>query len=795
MAKKSSIRLAKLSIGLSAAITAPTCAAQGAPSEHGTLEDIVVTARRVTERLQDTPLSVSAVTGDTLAKQAITNIAQLNNIAPNLSVQAFPGDRTAPMFNIRGQITTNSNIAIDPAVSVYVDNVYVARTAGNITNLVDVDRVEVLRGPQGTLFGRNSTGGAVSLISKQPTDRLEGTAQIRAGNYGLIEETGVVNVPLGMDGVAVRLVAQNSKRDGYDRGYNRIELNDDHSLFLRGILRVAPAGSRLTATVSADYTRFHGTAQPTKFIFANPVGLPGPLSSSTRKLVALCGAPLLPSGCPAVPVGLTLDSFTLGSVHQTGTAAPTGPLAKYPLFASLFSRSKVWGASINLQYELGSATLKSITAWRHLDRQQSNDLDGTPYTILASAQDSHQSQFTEELQAYGSALSDRLKYTLGGFYFVEHGLENSATANVVPLAGAAASISNVNGTAANKSYALYGQLNYKLTDQLTLTVGSRHTWEKRGIVVLRTNQNIITGTETCLFDASVPLDSGVFCRASPKASFHYWSYTAGLDYKITPDVMVYFRTDRASRAGGFNRGPTNIAGFLPYRPERVTNYELGVKADLLDRHLRANISLFQENMKDIQRNVTQAITLPSGLPATITQTINAARGRVRGAEFELTARPNERLTLNGSLGLLKTEYLSFVDLNTSVTPAVLVDRSSEQFPLTPKVSYTLGATYNVPFHGGSTDISTDWSYTGRTISSASFPVSPFSAIPGYGLLGARIKTQLDNGIFFTVWGTNLLDKEYLLRTLDQTTNGLGFISGIPGPPRTFGITMGANFGG
>ena len=764
---------------------APARAQSTEAADPGQIEDIVVTARRVDERLQDTPLSVSAVTAGSLERRAITNVTQLGSIAPNLSMTTYPGDRTSPQFAIRGQISSFSSPAFDPAVSLYTDDVYVARSSGNVTNLVDIERVEVLRGPQGTLFGRNSTGGAISIITKKPTDQLEGMLRVRGGNYGLIETTGVLNLPFAEDGVGIRVAAQHVSRDGYDEGYNGNRLNDDHSTYIRGIFRFAPSGSRFSATLSADYTRFRSAGQGVKLIKASP-------TSTSRTLVTRCTTGLITvPGCPPTAVGDTLENYIGGSIHRSGALAPQAPFASSDRrYDDLFSNVDAWGVASVLSYDLGAATVKSITSWRGVDRDQSADYDGTPYSILDSSQVASQHQFSEEIQVSGKAINHRLKYTLGGYYFTETASEASSTINLFPLA---TGINHNDGPAFNKSHALYGQLSFSLTDRLNATVGARHTWERRAMTLQRFAENAYTGVESCAFDASIVLDQGAFCQTKVSAKFHYWSYTAGVDYKITPLIMVYLRTDRASRSGGFNRGPTNAAGLAPFRPERVTNYEAGAKADLFDRRLRANLSIFRMDMKDIQRNVTQIITLPNGVPTAVAATINAARGKVEGAELELSARPTNRLTLNGSIGLIKTRYFEFDDVNTSVSPPVPISRTGEDFPLTPKRTYAVGGAYEVPLKGGRIELSADWHYTAKTLAAASYPSSPFGTIPGYGLLDGQIKIELDNGLSFAIWGSNILNKEYFARTLDVGATALGFVSGFPGAPRTYGGTVTRKF--
>ena len=790
-----------LSVLCGLAVLAPFGAApalaQGAAVDGAQVEDIIVTARRFDEKLQDTPVSVSAVTGNMLARQSITNVTQLGSIAPNLSMTTFPGDRTVPVFNIRGQVNTNSSIGIDPAVSLYADDVYIARTAGNVTSLVDIDRVEVLRGPQGTLFGRNSTGGAIAIHTKQPVlDRIEGSAEIRVGNYDLREVTGVLNVPLVQDAIAVRIVGRRSERDGYFRDYYGNDLDFDHSTYLRGAVRLAPAGQPWNLTLAGDYTLFKGGGQPAKLLYANPAGLAAPLTNFSRSVVAGCSnGTFTASGCPTgVAANDTLENYIGGPFRDTGVAGVSAAFGIPGRFEDMFAYVKTYGFSANAEYDLGAVTLKSVTAWRKMQRNQSSDIDGTPYGILHGAQTQGQHQFSEELQMLGRVFDDRLTWTAGLFYFDEKAREDSSTLTLLPLSGLASPIGGNFGPARNRSYAIYGQATYKLTDRLNVTAGLRNTWEKRSLANSRFNENVYTGVRSCLYDASVVLDPGVFCLASREKKFNYLSYTAGLDFKPTDAIMAYIRTDRASRAGGFNRGPTNEAGLRAFLPERVTNYEAGVKADLFDRRLRANLAVFYSDLRNLQRNVNSTVTLPNGTQTTFTQTINAAKGDLKGLELELTARVTPRLTLDGSVGLLDASYKSFFDIDNTVRPVRVVSRAGEPFPLTPKRTFSLGGNYAVPLAGGKLDFSLDYDYRTKTVSSAGYPVSTQAVIPGYGVLNGQIKLTLENGIEASLWSHNLANKHYYDRTLDTTQSALGLVVGYPGAPRTFGATLGYKFG-
>ena len=452
-----------------------------------------------------------------------------------------------------------------------------------------------------------------------------------------------------------------------------------------------------------------------------------------------------------------------------------------------FSELTSQGVSGTLNVDLGWAQFTSITAWRELESTGFNDLDGLPYRILNSNYVNDQSQFSQELQLSGG--DGALKWIGGLFYFDEEGdeLTRSKTMFGALFFGDPDLVNRNDGTANNTSYAAYGQLYYDVTDRLRVTGGLRYTQDDRE-VELRNKSN--EALDVC----SIPVadrNDGVTCRQNESVDYDYVSYLFGIDYQLNDQVFLYAKTSRAYLAGGWNMRNGSAPSF---KPEEVSDVELGAKADWLDKRLRTNVALFYAEQADVQRTSTGII--PSTGQAT-SFIRNAAEATVSGLEFELTALPWDGMEARFTLGLLDAEYDKFVD-------AAGLDRSGETSPQSPEYNYSISLTQQLSTGFGDVILHADYAYVDDYVlwqGTAPTPATEalfargrrLSEAGGYGLLNAKASVQVGDQWEFSVWGRNLTDEEYYSRTQADFLTSFGYAGAYPGDPRTYGVTVALQF--
>jgi iron complex outermembrane receptor protein len=759
----------------------------GEPADNAqgdTIQEITVTARRISERLQSTPVAVTAVTSESLDKAQITNIDQLQRLAPGLVIQPTTSQAGSASLSMRGQSSTDALLANDQAIGVYLDGVYMARSSGALLNMIDMERVEVLRGPQGTLFGRNTTGGAINLIAKKPTGELEGMVRLRYGNYDTREAVGMLNVPLVGDQLAIRAVYQHSQHDGYGHdGISGNRIGFDNTDMVRASLLIAPSDQPFRVLVQADYTdrRTGGEIVGLKSFTPNP---------TLNALIALCSGPAADPRCPVkTPAGDTLARYATDVIGKGDF------YTSYSYTPLQFGNVKSGGVSGTLEIELGeNVDLKSITAYRGVKSGSLNPFSGSPYLLTGpllppvEGNFINQRQFSEELQLTGKAFADKLDWIVGAFYFREHGYDHSRSRSLYPLSTA---LNYLDANVRHKSYAVYGQATYHLTSAIRVTGGLRYTEDQRRAVRFnRSERPATSGVFVCTL-APATIDAGSTCQATNNATFDYLSYTAGIDWQIDNDAFVYAKTSRAFRSGGFNTRAVLGGLAAGFGPERVTDYEVGAKLDLLGRKLRFNVAAYMSEYNDIQRGIP--ILTPGSL-VLASGTQNAAKGKIHGIETELTVLPFRGFQLGISSSYLHTKYTDFT-IPTSATTTT--DVSATPFPFAPKFSYTLTADYTVPVGAAEVSFHADYSHRTATFTQTFPYIGPglFGAthpdvgrMPGYGLLNGQVAASfLDNKVEVAFYGRNILKKKYYSRLLSLEDTALGTTSYLPGEPRTYGV--------
>jgi iron complex outermembrane receptor protein len=763
--------------------------AQQAPAElpaasHPELAEIVVTARRIEERLQDIPVAVTAVTQAQLDNAGIRTVADLPLLTPGLQTGASPYDTTNVVFKIRGQ--SQSAGQLEDSVGVYVDGVYYPKTFGLGGALFDLERIEVLKGPQGTLYGKNTSGGAVSIITRKPElNDTGGFLDVQGGFYDphsspAATGKGAVNIPLVQDKLALRIAGSYDYSDGYGRnGNDRHLLNRDDG-YLRAALRYDPVDS-LSMLLSADYARFRNNGVLFRVVEATPG-----VASLEANLAAGQGPQFGGVGLAAVGADLRTPSYYQGS--ETG-----------PSYDSI----NHYGTSLTVNYDISGAThLKSISAFRRLERLSAGDQDGSQYPIFETTTGERSNFFSQEVDLDGKVLNSNLDYLTGLYYSHFKNTQVNPTGNLIlpiltadPALGPSRNVyDNVDTTT---SYGAFAHGVYHFTEQFNVTGGLRYSLDQRKFIDQSYSYFLSNGQRTCNFAAygatlannclldfsklgTNPGPVGPGNPALGSLSDGDVSYEFALTYLPTRNMTVYATTRR-----GFRSGDWNPVGAVPnkFKPEIATDFEVGVKSMLLDRTLTMNIAAYQTNYSDIQKT---EVTAPG-----ITQIQNAAKATIRGVELELLAQPLEYLQLGANYTYTHARYKSYEDGGK--------DYSSEPFDVSPNV-VTLNGQLTIPVRPEadlvlSADVA---AYEKRYFSQSShllnISTDPVLVQSGYTVVNGRIAYRMKSAnAEVAFFGRNLLNKSYYVDGTELRAAGL--VINFPGEPRFLGIELVKRFGG
>jgi len=745
-----------------ACVAAPAFAQSGDPAIEsagpgsGLGAEIIVTARKTTETLQSTPIAVSAFSGEMLEDASIENIEDITQMTPSFQAAPAPNNSGTPLISIRGLLSNEFTANFDPSVGVYLDGVYAGTTIGGlINNFVDVDRVEILRGPQGTLYGRNSTGGAYNVYTKSPSDQVEGEVGTRFGNFDREELWGVLNLPVA-DVAAVRVVGSFIDNDGY--GFdtrNDRPVADLNSKMLRGALKLTP-GSNTEIIIRADWQKARSNGPLMKLAALRP-------GSTAHRELAL--------ELYGVENETTLaDALAYQQAHADGDPFETAYVQPTN------DTNEIWGVSGTITHALGSFELKSITAYRDT-KASSNAMRSPLAQVTFNEQFNGADQFTQELQLTGDLLDDRLRLVTGLYYFEQSGYETS-NFNQVPNLGFVP-VLYYDFDSKTKSYAAYGQATFSVTDTVDVTGGLRYTKEKKRVITR--NRNLTTG-ECVLPPILVP---GPVCELDRGLTFSDVAYTFSIDWQAAPRVLLYGRTSNGFKSGGLpHRVSLDPQTSDPFLPEDVTDYELGLKSTFLDNRLRLNLAAYYTDYTNIQRTVLTPGFSPGSPPTTATK--NAASAKIKGVEAELSAAPVDNLVLTGTMAYIDAHYSEFLSLG--------VDQSDQLFQNIPEWTYSLSAAYTVPLDVGDLKGQVNWYWRDRAdMFPAGGDLRPERIQEAYGLLSARLALELhEPDITIALWGKNLTDEVYFNAAFDNYATA-GTVNQYIAEPRTYGVEASFKF--
>lgn len=736
-------------IVLAAPAIAQEAPAEPAASENG-VDDIVVTARRRAESIQSVPIAMTALSGEALEERGVVSLGEIGRSAPNVTFdggQGVTGGSSSASVYIRGIGQNESSPTADPGVGVYVDGVYLGRSVGSLLDVLDLQRVEVLRGPQGTLFGKNTIGGAVALYSVQPEPEFHGSITGELGRFNERNVRGMLNVPLA-EGLAARVNLSYRKRDGYGRSLiTGQDFGDIDSFAGRGSLKWSSSNFRFLLQV--DGTRQRQNGQFLKTVTINPV-----LPAVTQTFNALVA-----SRTPFV----AYDRRWLTSSPYTNNA---GDLLR--------SNMDVIGGSATAEWDLDdNITATSITAYRKLDTDIAVDADNSPLRLAVQSFKDRQTQFSQELRLDGKSLGNSLNWTIGGYYFKEDIQDFARVGLVLGLYQATGNAATDRNTylefhPVNETFAVYGQATLSVTPELSFTAGARYN---------RDNKVIDAFTYT-------PDSNGVGIPRGTRVTQGWNSFTPrlGIEFQARQNLLLYASYAKGFKSGGVNYQVGTPSDFLPYDPETAGTYEAGFKSDLLDRTLRFNGAIFQTDYRDFQLRY-RAGAGQFACPATAAAcsiVVNAAAVRIRGVEFEATARPVPEFEVNAVLGYTQNKFVE-------IDPLLLagnVANFGTQLPKTPEWTWAVGAQYEASLgQAGSLILRGDYSY--RSADFQEISNSAFLKQKGYGLLSARLAYRLPiDGIEVAISGKNLTNEAYFTSG-SFTYTALGYVDAAMAAPRTW----------
>jgi iron complex outermembrane receptor protein len=716
------------------------------------LEEITVTARRRAEALEKTPIAISAYTAADIESRSLNNLAQISASTPSLVIAPAPqaGNPNAYSVFLRGVGQLDFTLFTDPGVGIYIDGVYIARSIGSMLDFLDIQRVEVLRGPQGTLFGRNTIGGAISVITAPPNNQLGGSATLTTGRFDRKQFQGTVNLPV-TDTLFAKLSGYALDRDGYvKRIQSGQDVGNDHALAGRAELRWEPAAN-FNAELAIDGTRRR--EHPGALVLVAGAGFG--FSATGRRFTS-------PQNNPVTAFNRKLGGVCLTNPDSSaacfGAAWATGdPFATNDTYGRE-NNLGTWGSSLTLSWNADPISVKSITAYRGMTSSSVRDTDHTPLQFVQLSFADQQRQFSQELQFSGTQLEDRLKWLLGLYYFRESGTEVYDNFNSVSFDGVA------NVSAVNTNYAAFSENTFDLTRRLHLTAGLRWTHEEKQFQVFYPVTQDFNGP------APPALGSLLVGDDSHKMqTFHKTTPRATIAFDVAEGLMAYATYSEGFKSGGFNGRYTGpVPAPIPFGPESLKQYEAGLKYQA--ERIRVNLAAFHSNYSDIQISYrpdpTQILTVIG----------NAAAAKIDGVELETSLVPVRNLRLEAGGSYLNARY-------TKISPGLAPSGVSLGTPFveTPKFSGNVSATYEIGLgEAGALSPRADYSYRSREAldNTNSLPIRQAAL----GLLNASLSWSDPGDVWrVSVGGTNLTDRIYLVSGAFNGAAGLA--EGTYGRPR------------
>ncbi|WP_317930539.1 TonB-dependent receptor [Halioxenophilus sp. WMMB6] len=735
------------------------------------LEEIVVTVRKVQENLQDTPVAVSAFSEAAMERRMLVTTEDLSRVTPNLQFKSYSplsGNSSAAQVFIRGIGQSDASGGVDPGVGLYIDGVYMGRSVGGVMDFRDIANVQILRGPQGTLFGRNTIGGAVILTTQKPGDEFSGKVKVGVGDEGLFETFAALDLPI-TDTVAARLSIGARQRDGYvERIYDGLDLGNEDSYTVNGSL-FWNATDEITVALRADYTEEDENGSP--FVFA-----------AINENAAFPAYQSVTAGCP----GATFPppSVPSGVVDQRCANNATWDLGEYTNGGNTKAESNTenQGFSVTVDWQANEAlALKYIGADRKLDWFGSRDADNTYLTILSTQYDSTADQTSHEIQATYQVAS--LNAVAGIFSFDEDIRDfllvpfgpPGVPAGIVPVDYQLANLEN-------ESIAYYTNWTFDLSETWSLSAGARYTEEDKSMRLIATSAGVVPlpVPETLSFDTPAPPYN---VPVGPhKQNFDATTFSLSTQYRFNENLMTYLSWSEGFKSGGFNQrynAPPPGGDPVGFDSEEATTYELGIKADVGD-NLRVNAALFKTDYENMQ------LTYRVGIVPIL---FNAGESSISGAEVEFTYAPGEALIIEGSLGYLDDE----IDSVSEIPGAEATLGPESDLPFTPEISASLGASYSVYFSGFELTPRLDLAYTSSQYFDAA-NTEEVAQTDGETVTNLSFRFADAADSWSLVAGVeNLTDETYAIAGNSSLSTGSGYAEVIYSRPRSYYLSVSYNF--
>lgn len=746
-----------LAIGLACA--AGLINASHAQNRQKALDEILVTARKVEENLQETPIAITVLTGDELRDRQVFSTDALTQNVPNLQFGGnapLAGNNSSSQVFIRGIGQTDPTSTVDPGVGMYIDDVYIGNAVGGSMALRDIASVQVLRGPQGTLFGRNTIGGAIVLTTTDPGPEFAGTVRAGGGSDSLIDGFLALDIPFS-ETFLTRFSFGSRMQDGYVTRTDGTDLGDTDTYTALAKFVWTPH-DRMTARLGFDYTKSDENGSPLVFATMNEAATFPRVSS-------------FEAGCPgmtsfATPVPMLQDDRCANDFQGRGPYSNNGTL---PLESTLENS----GVSLNLSFGLNDVlTLKSITAYREIEWTGRRDADNTPLTILHTLYDVDGDQFSQELQL---TLQTQKIVGVGGLYYFEQSSDDISTVELNPPPPGIQRDSD-NNEVDNNSWAAFTQWTYRLDDAWAITIGGRYTEDEKG-------------SYPDQYDLSTPNNKQVPVRWY-RDKFNAFTASASLNYRWTDDVMTYVSYAEGFKGGGwnshFNDPPLSMAeqdALQAFQPEEAQTIELGFKMDLLDATLRLNGAIFTSDYTDMQvtyRGPFRAAPAMSGVAPFIT---NAGKASIDGAELELTWVPTLALRLDLSAGYLDATIDELDNLPLAIIPPGLA--SGNALPFAPELQGHVGIQYAARVGNLVVTPRVDASYQDTTYFDA-INTPEIAQLDSVTTVNASISVGTDSGPWKVALGiNNATDETYPIAGNSSLTTGSGYAEIAYSRPRQY----------
>lgn len=710
---------------------------------HADVPTIVVTAQKREENIQDVPIAITAFDAEELREQNVITFEEVTRNVPGFQFENDVDIRSS-RIRVRGIAGGGGTAGTDTSVGVYVDEVYLGQAAAANTELFDLERVEFLRGPQGTLFGRNTLAGVINMTSQRPTDELSGYVHAEYGNFNHTRLKARVSGPIIEDVLSASVSGVYFDRDGFLRNETLgIDVNDQSNWGLRGGLHFTPSSS-FELQLSADYRKVDQRAKTYETLINAPGSIPGAFGA------------LLNTD--------PFDRVTFGGFPGEETL-------------------EAWGLSARARLSLDDFDIVSVTGYRAHDYFSDGESDLTPLAVGRNQDIQDVGRFTQELRVETTG-SGPLSAIAGVFYLDQDSVNESGIVlesdliNILPLlfpippVAATELTGGAVGVTETKSYAIFGSLTYEISDSFEITLGARQTWEDRILVSFdQVDFESEFGFPLLAATGSIPRQEDTYSAFTP---------TATLSFTPAEDVLLYATVSKGFRSGGFNDSLGDLSG-IGFGPETLWNYEAGVKAIWLDSRVRTNLSFFYMEWDDIQLTADDPTTPALFDP----RTINAGRAVSQGFEFEGAIEITDRLTLSGNLAVVDAEFREGTLLDG--TPL-------ERIPGAADYTFAVVGDYAAPLSDAIEFKARIELYGQGDVALNPNQTRPEAFQGAYQLLGGRLAIAHADGLEFALWGKNLLDEDFNVGVFDLLANPfVGQYFNALGPPRTYGVEMRYSF--